>query len=381
MRYSESDIRNSTAVVRTVCAIVFCLFSFVYLYFMQADLMAMAQHVLSNGVTHYNRLVGAVLITLFLQIVQVAVAWLMRTHSRIHALTYLPSLLVLAVITDVSQRIDFGVKWGAWPWIVPLVLVVWYAIVVFFRNLLTGVYGSSGQLSQMMWPNTLILAAMFFIVGITGNTNAVFHYRMSAEACLLDKDYRGVLEVGRKSLETDSSLTMIRAYALAREGLLGEELFSYPVRGSSDDIAPTRRGAHCMLYPNDSIYRFLGAIPRDSMRTMDYLKALLRSGQATPAVKDYILCGYLIDRQLDAFVKALPAFYEINDSLPRHYREALTLYSHHRSKPSVVYHNSVMDTDFEDLQALERQYGTLAERKKAVGGQYSGTYWWYYEYE
>lgn len=381
MRHRRFDMNNSTAVIQAVCAIIFCLFSFIYLYFMQADIMAMAQHVLSGGVTHYNRLVGAILITLSLQILQAGVFRITKLYGHAHALTYFPSLLALTVITDISPRIDFGVEWGAWLWVIPLALVLWCVVVVFLRNLSADVKKPSGVLSQPMWVNMLTLSVMLLLVGAIGNTNAVFHYRMRVEACLLDKDYRGALGVGRKSLETDSSLTMLRAYVLAREGLLGEELFSYPVNGSGNDMVPTKQGAHCMMYPNDSIYRFLGAIPRGDMRTADYLKALLRSGQATPAVKDYILCGYLIDKNLDAFAKTLPSFYEINDSLPRHYREALTLYTHLRANPLVVYHNSVMDTDFEDLQTLERQYSTLEARKKAVRRQYSGTYWWYYEYE
>ena len=46
------------------CIVAFCVFSFVYLYFYQQDVLAAAQHVLSGGKTHYDRTVGAVLITL-----------------------------------------------------------------------------------------------------------------------------------------------------------------------------------------------------------------------------------------------------------------------------------------------------------------------------
>lgn len=374
-------MKNSTAVIQAVCAIVFCAFSFAYLYFMQADIMAMAQHVLSKGATHYDRLIGAVLITLFLQIVQVGFFIFTRLYRYTHALTYFPSLLILAVISDVSPRIDFGLDWGAWVWIVPLLLVLWYILVFIFRGASPKAKDPEGLFSRMMWVNMLTMAVMFFLVGITGNTDSVFHYRMRAERCLLKKDNKGALDAGIKSLETDSCLTMIRVYALAREGKLGEELFSYPIKGTSSDIVPTKTGAHCMMYPNDSIYRFLGAIPRKDMRATDYLRALLRSGQASAAVKDYVLCGLLIDKKIDAFASALPRFYDINDSLPRNYREALTLYTHIRSNPQVVYHNNVMDTDFKDMQMLEKQYHTFAERKKAVYEQYKGTYWWYYEYE
>ena len=50
---------NGTTTVSVVCAIVFCLFSFLYLYAYQSDVMAVAQHQLSQGATSYNRFIGA----------------------------------------------------------------------------------------------------------------------------------------------------------------------------------------------------------------------------------------------------------------------------------------------------------------------------------
>ena len=96
---------------------------------------------------------------------------------------------------------------------------------------------------------------------------------------------------------------------------------------------------------------------------------------------DYLLCGYLIDRQIDDFVKELGKYYHIDDSLPKHYREALTLYTHMRSRPLVVYHHAVMDEDYDNLMQLEKQYPDKSERRVKVEEQYRGTYWYYYKYE
>jgi len=118
-----------------------------------------------------------------------------------------------------------------------------------------------------------------------------------------------------------------------------------------------------------------------------YLKAIARrDATASRKVGDYELCGLLIDRQLDQFVRLLPKYYTVSDQqemdcLPRHYREALILYAHLRKTPQIVYHNSVMDEDFNNLQELEDKYPDKRERKGKVEEQYRGTYWYYYEYE
>jgi hypothetical protein len=98
------------------------------------------------------------------------------------------------------------------------------------------------------------------------------------------------------------------------------------------------------------------------------------------AVADYVLCGCLIDRDIDAFARLLPQFYTVDDSLPRHYREALTLYTHQSSLPVVVYHDAVMDQDWEDLQKLRKEYASPNERKGKVAERYRGSYWYYYLY-
>lgn len=389
MTFNNLNTRNSTTVIKAVCAIVFSIFSFVYLYFHQADLLAMSQHYLSGGATSYDKLIGAVLITVVLLLLQTGVYAVTRLQHHTHALTYFPSLFFLAIISGFSARINTDDGFYSLIWIIPIVLLFWFFVVVIARGILVKQSLETGIFSRTMWINMIIMAAMFFMVGVMGNGNAVAHYRMKVETCLLNNDYKGALEVGHKSLETDSCLMMLRIYTLARYGELGEKLFNYPVKGTSKDIVPTRLGTSCLLYPNDSIYHFLGAIPRYNMDAMTYLKALSNNGQGKEAVKDYILCGYLIDKDIDNFVKALLSYHEatdslpqsVCDSLPKHYREALTLYVHSRSNPTVTYHDNVTDMDFEDLQALEKQYQSLTERKMKVYQQYFGTYWWYYEYE
>lgn len=385
-----NTLQNSSTVgIRLMCAIVFVCFSFSFLYFFQADVLAVAQHVLSRGLTSYSPLAGALFITLLLQALQLLLFGIFRLRKRSHALTYLPSMLVLAVMTDIDSDILHHSSLGGWWWGFPLIIGVWVLLALLARALqeVESDTEPTALFSRAMWINMLTMALLIIGMLSFSNTNAVFHYRAKAEARLLRGDWRGALKPGCKSLESNEDLLMVRMYALARTGELGERLFSYPVSGSSAAMLPAEGESRFLIYPVDSLYRFLGAKPHSQMTNARYLELLQRRDSVTSRqVADYQLCGLLIDKRIDEFVGKLQEHYAVGDTLdidrlPRHYREAMTLYTHLRSNPVIVYHHTVMDEDWDNLQDLESQYPDKTERQGKVEEQYRGTYWYYYEYE
>lgn len=388
MNYNHPAKNSSTIGIRLMCAIVFLVFTSAWVACFQADMLAAAQHVFSNGLTSYNRVLAPVVIVGSLQLLQLVVYSLVHLRKRSHALTYFPSMLVLGMLTDLSGDFDTGMALGDWWWAFPLAIVLWIPTVWLAYSLQEAEPDREpcGLFSLAMLCNMVVMLLMILFVVLLGNTNAVFHYRLRAEACLLEHDYEGALKAGEKSLESDANLQMVRMYALARQSQLGERLFCYPIVAGSNAMLPTAGESRTTLLPADSIYRYFGARPANVMPAARYLKAIARrDSAASRKVGDYELCGLLIDKQLDQFVRLLPAYYPVSDEqqmdrLPRHYREALVLYTHQRKNPLLVYHNAVMDEDFANLQELERKYADRMERMGKVEEQYRGTYWYYYEY-
>ena len=366
---------------KVVCAIVFVAFSFLWLYVFQADILAVTQHVLSRGRTHYNPLWGALIITATLWLLQWGVNWVIRLNGRTHALTWMPSMMVLAVLTSYSTGPGCRFPSAYWLWLAPLLLLLWAlgvwvarAVQPFERD------ASRKSAARNLWGNLLLAALLMTVVAATSNTHAVGHFRAHAETALLRGDPDEALQAGRRSLETDANLMMLRMYALSRQGQLADRLFEYPLVATSDAMLPTTPDVSLLLYPADSLYRHLGAIPRKTMRPMDYLRAIIRSGQAKAAAVDYLLCGYLIDRRLDTFARALKQYYTEGDSLPRYYREAFILYNHRHSQPVMVYHDPVLDEDYEDFRKTENQHPQANERKGKLLETYADSYWFYYDY-
>lgn len=373
---------NNGTLLQTACAIVFLLFVFVYLYFFQADLLSMVQHVLSGGATHYDRTIGTVIITAVLYLVHIGARRLGGLDRVCHALSYFPSLLLLAALTDVE--VDFSVSplRGLWLWLAPLLLAVYVFLSLAVKyNWIETLPPSYSAPISVLWKNLLLMACMFIAVCLCGNNDSVLHYRLRVERLLGSGAYSKALMVGEKSDETDASLTMLRAYALSRSGQLGERLFEFPLTGGSYALLPDGKGVRCLLYPEDRIVRALSIRKKGDMTPMEYLLYIERNGLGRKPVTDYILCGYLLDRNIDAFVNAIRRKYSLTSpSLPKHYKEALTLYTHLRSNPVLVYHNEVMDADYADFQNLEHKYTDARERESYVRDMYGDTYWFYYFY-
>lgn len=370
---------------RMICTFVFTLFSFYYLYDCQADLLTVMQHVLSKGQTHYNHFVGAVLITLVLVLVQIGVSKVFNKFRIAWALTFMPSAILLAMLTNVQVlSLDSELVFGAWKYVGWLLLIL-FAVVVWLVN-------SSGLAEEMskllmqpirtLWVNMLVMVAVMLLVCFAGNSDKVYHARIHAEQCLIDKDYDGALNAISRCNSADSCLTMLAAYSLSQKGELADRIFEFPLQGGAHALMPDGRTIKFEIYPERDFYLHLGGLFRQKMAAERYVSYRLRHGHISGPMADYVLCSYLLNRKLDAFAANIGKYYSVSDStsLPRHYREALTLYTHLRSNPVVAYSNNVMDADFQDYQNMQKNYSDERERQTALRDTYGNTYWFYYDY-
>ncbi len=189
---------------------------------------------------------------------------------------------------------------------------------------------------RRVWQYAFAVAVLMFIIGIAIDTTDVSVYTRRVSNLMAAGDYEQALQVGARSDKTTRSLMLLRMEALDHEHLMGERLFRYPIVGKGSPF-------------------------------------IAKGG-------DYELCGYLIDKDLVRFVAALPRYYKVDGSLPRHYREALVLYGHKSAHSDFRYDDAVMETDYADMQQQKRKYHDARARQMAVFSNYEGTYWYYYDY-
>ena len=146
-------------------------------------------------------------------------------------------------------------------------------------------------------------------------------------------------------------------------------------------LLPDGKSARCLLMSDAEILKGIG-FPRKAglpdaakwqkMRKRSLCKALLR---------DYELCGYLLDKDIDRFAEAMLAYrlFDINRQ-PKHYREAMVLYTHMRSNPIMKYENTVMEADYQEFMNIIKQTTDPAQRKAIAEASYGTTYWFYFFY-
>ena len=375
--YSTSH-QKTAGFIRYSCALLFMLFSFCYLFFLQGEILAEAQFVYSKGVTSYDILIGAIIITVILQIVQWIVSMLSRLPSRAHALSYLPSMLLLAMLTDVNEEAIEHFSFGAWVWITPCILVAYILLVIFVKKVDHDNSVDSRGIKSQIYPNFVILFLLILCVGAIPQTTDVYHYELKTERLILAKDYEGAAAVGKKSLRATARLTQLRMYALSKQDLLAENLFDYPQYYGSKGLLDIADTSSLERFTTQDICFHLGAFCGKSIQTADrYYRLMLGDSICNQHTADYYLCSLLLDKKLPEFLRQLPRYYDLSDSiayesLPRAYREALLQTGK----------KTDFDTDarFRDYNELKASLKDETERINKTHREFGNTYWWYYDY-
>lgn len=363
----------------TICNIVFVSFCFCYLYYYQADLLSLMQYTYSDGQTHYNHLWGAVLTALLLLSVNLLAIRRNKEFHTFSAWTFFPSAILLTFITGGRQTEDLNLSFG---FIACMSLIAVCLYVIFSKCIRNFIRTNSEKINnnsfiKNLWINLLIITVQFMYVCAFSNSDRLFHARLHVLQSLCEKDYDEALSTVVKLETSDRQLTTLIVYTLSKKNMLAERLFEYTLRGGSVSLLPD--STLTSKFGFDEIYHHLNLkIPGNQIHnSIEFIRhGRGRNKQAA----DYILCGYLMDKNLDAFVENITKYYDINDLLPKHYREALTLYVHSHTAPKVIFKNSIMDADFQDYQNMEHDITDTEERKNKLRDTYGNTYWYYYQY-
>lgn len=388
MNYNNPIPTSITRTIRVVCAVLFFVFCFSYLFFLNNDLMAQAQYVFSDGRTVYSRFLGALIITVTLMFIQWGVAHIIDLRGRKYAVTYFPSLLLLAVITSMNQNTIEHFSLGGWAWALPLLLLLYAGfmwVLHYFPD--RSVLGNDYSLSRYMWPNLCTLLVMMLLCGLASTVSDVYLYELKAERLILNGDYEAAGNVGRKSLSTSRRLNELRVYALAENGELGNRLFDTPQPWGPEgliDLSDT--SSRYTRFNSHDIQQRLGATAGESVSSSARYIELMHERDATSTNRllgDYYLSLQILKGHYHQFSRALRQYYDVScpDSvlvLPVIYRQALLLEAQNISADSLLnFPDTLMLQRYRQFRTVIEEESDTTARRNRSWKDFRTTLWWY----
>ena len=367
--------RNRLRLLHLCNYVLFSVFCFCFLYGMESYILLLTFLKITG--CHFPDLPGlyALSLTVILVGVHILVNAVLKFKGQLHAVSFLPSFLLLAFLTCLVP--DFSLT-SYFPLVLGLALFVF---LTFFRQ-----YGfrKASTFSRLLIPNLVCMLGCFLFVTFIGNTNDKLHYELRIQNLYMKGKYEKALQIGNESLVTGRRLTALRALALSRTNKLGESLFEYPIEDNCTDLFLHPSDAAFMILPLDSVRNVLGYLPTEK----NYLQEMYRrsgpSSHVSRVLADYRLCTLLLQKRLFDFATLLPRFYDLkagSRTLPKHYREALILYRSLSVYPHLVYKGTPTEvTNYTDFIEMSKKYADPLERKNRLRRLYGNTYWWYYLY-
>ena len=365
--------------ISMVCSLLFAIFSFVYLYIFQADILETLHFSLAHGRTVYAPFASSMILTIAFMGVNFCVSNYFKLEGKFHFLSYIPSFIFLVSLTDIRRGI-YSEHYSSYNyWLYPLMVVVCLLFLFLGKRLFSITSNSNKDLYVLLNSNLSFLLLFFLLTIGFGNSDADFHHEIEMEHQIRSGNMEQALEVGEGSLQSTRTLTALRAMALAQKGELAERMFEYPQYYGSNGLIFPNDPMQVQRYTNETLRDMLGVDINASSNLKEQFARACHDETGKYLVLDYYLCSLLLDRKLDTFVQELDFFVDIDESLPKYYKEAIVMYKASHADCKLESHSGVEDR-YKDYCWLKQTKSSSMDYYKQLREQFSETYWWYYDF-
>lgn len=307
--------RASSLYMRMLCTALFCTFSIVYLYCCQSDILFRLQHAASNGRTFYSPVVGALLITVVMKLLQVAVYSFSALYLRGHALTYLPSCLCIAILTSLGVDDTNTVVFGVWKWAAPVTIILFILLIWAmkgYQRIESTSLSDVASFNRLSWINVLQLSAMFLAVILIGIHDEGTHLRAHAQRVI----YNNVREFSANHQQP-----------------------------AKEEEKPSKKRS---------------------------TKTIVKENT------DSILCSMLMAKNLNGFAIKLKHSYNLHKAIPRVYGEALQIYMH-SPRRRYYWRNNRLSARYQEFLSEKSRAGETKNRNNLVSRFGDSYWMFYFE--
>lgn len=362
------------------CTIAFAIFSFTFVAMYKSPVYEVVYNSVATGKLQYNAYVVAGVMTTVLVGLALWLNRFAKFQREWTAMAFLPSALLLAFITDIDRTFFVGGKsYVLWLSIfaIGFIMYIFFSFVL-KRILFEKIKNPTVVGNKILWRNLILLALFFFTVGCLSSGESSFRYEAVQYVHYMRGDTDAALAVGKSSPFSSRQLTAQRAFLLASVNRLGDSFFEYPVAYGAEGLLPSvERDAP--IVP-DTAYALIGVKRGADEKAIDYLSRAVKDGAAGGVARDYYLCALLAERRIVDFSDAIYEYYRVGDALPKHYREALVLYSYVTPEYSLPFDAAESLKDIDDFITRLKRPDCGARCLAALFADYGSTYWWYFLY-
>lgn len=382
MNNVNSFYQETVRIQTVVCGLLFSIFSFIYLYVFQCDVLEAFHFSLAHGKTHFSAIGSALVITLILLLLRWVFNLFLGLKGKLRSLAYMPSFLILTALSDIGRDVYLQSSHTKWLWLLPLLIFIFVgATYGIKRSLQFTNQNTDTNRPFLIASNVSILLVGCLMTLIVGNTDTDFHHELQVERFLREQNANEALKVGERSLEAPQTLTALRAFALSQTDKMGEKLFAYPQYYGSEGLFFPEDSLKVLRFTNDSIYQHLGAHPFNGEDKISFLSRICYHDEGKHTALDYYLSALLLDKQIESFTDAITEFYELEDSLPRYYREAITIYRTTHPEFPFGHNDSTLIKGYAEYRQCQTQFNSKQEEINRMRREYGDSYWWYYDYQ
>lgn len=382
MRNRNIHTKRTLQTIQYVCSVLFALFSIVYLYCFQSNLLAQEQFYFSHGQTTYNALLGALLLTFGLLLLGLLFQRVLRLSSSFQAVAWMPSCYILGVLTMMTFS-NIPTDTQQIPYFMLVAIPILFILLLSLSKILLDVR-KGVTLRNTLPSNLFLMFLMFLSVGMMGNSSVLFHYEMNATQLAKEGRYSDALKVAEKSTETTPLLSASRAFSLSKLQKLGDNLFHYPMPSTSRFLLPEPADTLRVANISSEVYSHLGVYPlvRNSFSPKHFLNhAFSNDTLRSAAIIEYLLCAHLLDADLNSFAEICVAYKDTSaqSTIEMHYKEALLLYENQTEiSDSFPCINDSIRKAFEDFLFTKDTLRNNLSIKENCKRKYGDTYWFHY---
>ena len=397
MKYHYKSTQHKAIFLYIASFVLFVLYS-VHMYLEhQTEIVALSYFVASSpsasATVTSSTWISAFLGTLLCTIPALVLSRLLYFPLRLKALAFLPSYIILGLITGISPDSVTSTENNI-PLLASIALLLLSGVLLFLSQVYHEDRGEHAPICNYLGSNVLISCVGMLFCMLLTNTDPQLHVQLKLTNGIHHNDHSVVDELPSGETITNSTITSVQILSLSKRGQLADRLFSLPSLKGSKSMLPDTLPASLVYHTPTLVYGHLQAVPVGRVhnatcfleKALERRMVLLSDTSATSAdslraqpLIDYYLCALLLDKDLSRFSNEVFKYYKVAETLPEHYREALSLYKSRENEAKLMVEDLSMDSIFSGYTELMEQHkGNVPLQRKECVRSYPHTYWNYY---